>query len=216
MLPGLGVDRRLFDPQRRAFPRLEVPPWIEPRRREPLADYAARWAATIAPEPPFFVGGVSFGGMVAYLAARHVKAKGVFLIATCRSGRSIPRHFGVFEPISRAIPDWVMRRIRRSAAHCVGWLDRTPPATRRLLADMAADCPIPFQRWAGWAMAHWRSDGDPPEPDAPIHRIHGARDPLIPLGDEAVDSVVPDGGHLINLTHAAEVNGFLLERVRAS
>jgi hypothetical protein len=59
MLPGMGVDQRLFEPQRRLFPNLEVPPWIEPHLRENLADYARRWAGTIDPDPPFYLGGVS-------------------------------------------------------------------------------------------------------------------------------------------------------------
>ena len=32
LLPGLGADRRLFEPQRQAFPQLVVPPWIPPRK----------------------------------------------------------------------------------------------------------------------------------------------------------------------------------------
>ena len=49
LLPGLGADRRLLEPQRREFPQLVVPPWIPPRTDESLPDYAARMAETVKP-----------------------------------------------------------------------------------------------------------------------------------------------------------------------
>jgi len=213
MLPGMGVDARLFEPQRRVFPNLEVPAWIEPQPRETLTDYARRWARPIDPGPPFYLGGVSLGGMVAYLAARHLKPRAVFLIATCRSGRAISRAFKVGESISRALPDWVLRRLRGPAANFVARLDDCAPQHRRLLHDIAIDCSIPFQRWAGRAMARWAGDGDSGEPGVPVHQIHGGQDRLIPLIPGEPDHVIPDGGHLINLTHADQVNRFILERI---
>lgn len=66
LLPRLGADRRLFEPQSLAFPDLLVPPWIVPEKHEKLPDYAARLAKTIAPgRRPLILGGSSFGGMVA-------------------------------------------------------------------------------------------------------------------------------------------------------
>jgi pimeloyl-ACP methyl ester carboxylesterase len=213
MLPGMGVDARLFEPQRRVFPNLQVPPWIEPRPRETLAGYAQRWARTLDVRPPFFLGGVSLGGIVAYLAARHLQPRAVFLVATCRSGRAISRAFRIGESISRAIPEWVLRRLRGPAANFVAWLDDCGPRHRQALHDIAIDCPIPFQRWAGHAITRWDRDGDPAEPGVPVHQIHGGQDRLIPLIPREADHVIPDGGHLINLTHADEVNRFILERI---
>jgi len=64
-LPGLGADARLFDPQRAVFPEIEVPPWLPYREEESLADYARRMAATVTLSANMYLGGVSFGGMVA-------------------------------------------------------------------------------------------------------------------------------------------------------
>jgi len=137
----------------------------------------------------------------------------VFLIASCRSGRAISRAFRIGELISRAIPNWVLRRLRGPAANFVARLDDSGPQHRRLLHDIAIDCPIPFQRWAGRAITRWACDGDPAEPGAPVHQIHGGQDRLIPLIPDEPDHVIPDGGHLINITHADEVNRFILERI---
>jgi len=39
--------------------------------------------------------------------------------------------------------------------------------------------------------------------------IHGQRDRMIRASVVSSDSLVPDGGHLINLSHAAQVNDFI-------
>ena len=73
LLPGMGADERMFEEQRAAFPGLIVPPWLPARKRESLRDYAARMAETIRVERPFYLGGVSMGGMVALEMARYLK-----------------------------------------------------------------------------------------------------------------------------------------------
>jgi hypothetical protein len=46
LLPGMAADGRLFRHQRAALPCIRTPDWIEPRDREPLADYAHPSAKT--------------------------------------------------------------------------------------------------------------------------------------------------------------------------
>jgi pimeloyl-ACP methyl ester carboxylesterase len=42
-----------------------------------------------------------------------------------------------------------------------------------------------------------------------VHHIHGEIDRIIPLKGVRPDEVVPQGGHLINLTHTGQVNRFI-------
>ena len=66
LLPGLGTDRRLFEPQASVFPQLIVPPWIEPVPHESLSQYAARLAKMVTRQPdcPLILGGMSLGDTV--------------------------------------------------------------------------------------------------------------------------------------------------------
>ncbi len=104
LLPGLGADSRLFDPQRQAFRDLWSPPWILPRNYERLIDYAERMAEVVALREPFVLGGVSLGGMIAYEIARHVKAHAVILIASCRTRQGIRGFFQTAGHIWPAVP----------------------------------------------------------------------------------------------------------------
>ncbi len=76
---------------------------------------------------------------------------------------------------------------------------------------MFADSTARFVRWGIAAITAW--------PGAeglavPVYHIHGSEDELIPIQAVQPDQVIPGGGHLINVTHAAEVNAFLAAHVR--
>jgi pimeloyl-ACP methyl ester carboxylesterase len=191
LFPGLGASARLFDLQRTIPATLEVPPWIEPLRRETLADYARRLASTLRPDPPFYLGGCSFGGMIALEAARHVKPLAVILIASCRTPLSVNQAILGCAPLANAMPAWIARLSARSS----------PPSLR----DLVAASPE-LLRWGPAAITRWRGVE---QLDAPIFRVHGACDRIIPLRQVRPDQVIRTGGHLINLTHAREVNAFI-------
>ena len=94
LLPGMAADGRLFRHQRAALPCIRTPDWIEPRDCEPLADYAQRFAQAITPGGRCFVGGASFGGIVALEMAAHLQAEACFLVASVRSDRELPWRCG--------------------------------------------------------------------------------------------------------------------------
>jgi pimeloyl-ACP methyl ester carboxylesterase len=196
LFPGLGADARLFEPQRAVPASLEIPPWIEPHARESLADYARRLAATIRPDPPFYLGGCSFGGMVALEVAKHVQPLGVILIASCRTPLSINQTILGCAPLAKLMPACMLRLSARSS----------PPPLRAIVAASTS-----LLRWGPPAIARWPGV---PKLDAPVFHIHGACDRIIPLRQVKPDHTVRTGGHLINLTHAAEVNAFIGEVMR--
>ena len=211
LVPGLGADERLFEPQRRAFPDLWVPPWLPPERRETLPEYAARLAATVPGGRPLILGGVSLGGMLAWEMAPYLKPQAVVLIASfrTRSGLNpLVRRLGVGLPLlpaaafeaSKLLALLVGGRVSRAGGH------------RPLTVSMYCDSDARRLRWACRAVLDWH-----PRPDdrsVPVFHIHGDRDPIIPVGNVAADMVVNGGGHVINLTHAEEVNRFIAAAAR--
>ena len=213
LIPGMGADARLFGPQRRAFPRLEVLPWLDPEPAETLASYGRRLAATLDTDEPFFLGGASLGGMLALEVARHVSPRAVFLIGSCRSGRAIPAHLRLLEWASRPLPNCLIGAGRRLTPLTARLLHGLRGEQRDLVVAMALATPIPFIRWASRALFAWSFEG---ELACPVHHIHGARDRLIPARRVAADHMVAGAGHLLNLTHADAVNAFLTQHVRVA
>jgi pimeloyl-ACP methyl ester carboxylesterase len=207
----MGADHRLFGPQRAAFADVSVPPWPLPARGELLEDYASRMASTLQRQPtPYFVG-VSFGGMVALEVARHMPAKGVFVISSCLSGdaiRPVLRTLGACVSGLPFNPFRFRRMLGGTLLRLCGDLGR---AHRELLLRMLVDSDPRFLRWACASAARWSFSGQLP---APVVRIHGSRDRIIPIDRVRPNRVVPGAGHFLNLTHADALNSLMLETIR--
>ncbi len=80
---------------------------------------------------------------------------------------------------------------------------------QELFRSMAASTPASFLKWGIRAILSWR----PTVVATSVHHIHGSRDRLIPLRLVQPDCVVRGGGHLLTLTHSAEVTTFLRDTV---
>jgi pimeloyl-ACP methyl ester carboxylesterase len=206
LLPGLGGDTRLFDSQRPAFPELITLNWIEPKKNEPLADYAARYAKVIDPGQPCFIGGVSFGGVVALEVASHLAARECFLIGSIRSTNQMPWRLKVLRPISDLI---ILPRLASPWLLSLGgnWLN---PIARGALHQLK-DADRKFLQWAAGAILSWTPSAG--VADVPVVQIHGTRDRVFPIGRVSADKTIPGAGHLVSLTHSKAVNQYLRERM---
>jgi pimeloyl-ACP methyl ester carboxylesterase len=210
LLPGLGADGRLLAPQRGVLGDLEVPPWIAPRGPEGLPEYAQRLAATVSCRRPAVLGGVSLGGMLAFEMARHLQPGVVVLISSCRSGQSVRPSLRLLRALVRPLPAWAIRCTQRLSPLLSGIVIGATPPQRKMCVAMYRAADVHFIQWALRAITRWRPA---PLESVPVLAIHGAKDRLIPLGRVRADEIIPDGGHLINLTHADDVNRFLRQAV---
>ncbi|MEO0482845.1 MAG: alpha/beta hydrolase [Planctomycetota bacterium] len=226
LLPGLGADERLFGPQREAFgERLLVPAWPsmdDAAGAFDVTEIGRRLAAQLAGDgsldgAPFVLGGVSFGGQVALEAARVLAAEGrkataVVLIAGCRSHESIPGSFKVARRVGRWVPGPVARAIIGGPlAGVFIRRHRLAGADAEAIRSMAKELDRPRLLRFARACARWRFDPEAftAETGVPIRQIHGRKDPVIPMRAGDPDHVIEDGLHLIHMTHADEVNGYL-------
>ena len=218
LFPGLGADGRLFEPQRRGLPgvRLETPNWIEPiADDETVESYGRRMGALIEPPSPgerLFLGGVSFGAVVALEAARHVPGtEAVFMIGGCRDTRAVAAFFRFACALAPHLPIPAFKAILYGAPAALVLFESLNWEHMRLYSRMVNDASPRQARWSAGALLRYRSAGDPR--GMPVYLLHGQRDLLIPPKNVDPDFVIPRGRHLISLTRPAEVNGYLLEKM---
>ncbi len=220
LFPGLGADARMFERQKRFFGNdLECPDWLEPEPDEALDDYTKRWAEQLHPEPddtrPLFLGGVSFGGMIALEMARHLRPEAVILIGSCRSKLAKPDRWQVARKVGACIPQTLLGRTLRAAGGLwIAWLDQMDAPHRALMMRMAADTDAYRLRWGGYACADWTFDPRSETDFPPIYQIHGGRDAIIPLHRGDPDTILPNGRHVLVFSHPETVNRYIMDIVR--
>jgi pimeloyl-ACP methyl ester carboxylesterase len=206
LLPGIGLDERLYAAQSLAFPELRVPAWLRPRYFESLPSYAKRMAVTVDPGGPCYVGGVSLGGMIALEMSRHLDCRGVFLISSIRSRDELPLWARFFAPWAWVVPPRA-DVIASTAGKLTLWtIGRFLPARWRMFCVHLSKTRATILPWACRAAVRWRPTG---KYAAPIHHLHGDQDPIFPHHHTQATQIVPRGGHLLTLTHPFVVNEFL-------
>lgn len=202
----MGADERLFEEQRRYGFEFEVPVLLQPKRGETLRQYARRIRQQLDLTGPCVVGGVSFGGMLACELARVCSARCAILIASCRSRSGLPSHYRLVEWISRIIPDRVIRRRAAVSGRLFAVLECITQEQKQTVMQMSRDVAVPQLRGIARMILGWQAPAIWP---FPVFQIHGEADRIIPIRRVEPDEVVPGGGHLINMTHAGQVNRFI-------
>jgi pimeloyl-ACP methyl ester carboxylesterase len=177
-----------------------------PERGDDMPTYAARVRDALDLNGSYAIGGISLGGMIACEVAQLCRPKCLVLVATCRSGRSIPNYYRFVELLSRLFPTPLIQRRCAASSRLMAALEKLNKEQYELLRDMSSQIAVPFLRRTGKMVVHWKGPDSFP---CPVRQIHGAGDPIIPIRFVEPDEVIPDGKHLINMTHPEIVNRFI-------
>ena len=212
LFSGLGVGPDMMAPQRR-LPGVcvDVPPWVDLRDGEPLPDFARRMAACIDPTPPLVLGGMSLGAMVALEAAHVLRPAGVLMISGAFTGDALGWSVWPLQWAAPMFPVWSVDLMLRMAPLAFWQFHPLPPPARGHLTRVIRRGSPAMFRWGARAVVDWSLTAAPP---CPVRSIHGSVDQIIPIDTVHPTEVVRGGGHLVHLTHAAQVNRFLVRWTR--
>ncbi|QDV44544.1 Alpha/beta hydrolase family protein [Stieleria neptunia] len=205
LLSGLAADARIFAPQKISFPQMHCPGWLEPERSETINDYAGRLAETLDNDP-CIIGGASFGGIVALHLAEHVDARAVILIGSIRAPSQLPMFARCARPLGFLIPFIPVRLLQvltRPIATPFG--KRHAPFVYGLACQFRDSNPVVF-KWSLRRILDWSIT---PKVSCPVFQLHGDRDWTLPLRYTDPDEIVAGGGHVLSITHPAEVNSYI-------
>ncbi len=208
--PGLGANYRLLNHQASHFANFIIPKWIPHVPEESLESYCQRWAEKLRFPAPFYLGGVSFGGMVALELSKYLNPEGIFLISSCRSKEAIGETFRAQEKLGRSVPDALIKPFLETVG--LGILSKkeklAPPEIDNL-KKMVFEIDVPFFKWSSMAAATWTHGAGSVKVNAPVHQIHGKKDWVIKLREGDPDTLIEEGKHLIHITHADIVNSYI-------
>lgn len=225
LFPGLACTPRLFVLQQEALTDWEIitPDWIEPDSEESLETFAVRWARrveqnSLTPGEACYIGGLSFGGMVAppigdYFQSRGYDVRGCILLATVQCGQDIPTIPRAVWKVLCLLPKGGWGLARWGAKFGRWRRGKNISFAAKEVFNQLLDSPCERNRNVLRLICGWRSKRT--EHRFPVWHLHGSRDCLLPRYCVKPDETVPRAGHCLTLTHPQQVNDFISRKIRA-
>lgn len=213
VIPGMGVDKRLFEKQFEHGFKFTVLEWIKPFKEESLEEYAARMITKINRDEPFILAGVSMGGIVAQEIAAILKPEKVIIISSIRSCKELPPHFRLLRkfPLHKLVPSFLYNYTPVVASIIRPVFGQMNAADKKAFREMVKDSDPWFIKWAVDRVINWKRkvNGDN------VIQISGTSDFVFPLNFiKRPDYLIQKGSHLMIRTKAAEINKILAEELK--
>lgn len=208
LIPGLGADARMYEPQMRILDRYEVLEHQRPLPGDTLRSYAQRLTAKINTKEPFILIGTSLGGILSMEIARIVQPEKVILISSVKHRGELPLWIRIMKYLRLHKLLSGKRFIDFSKSNIRVLITKRDTHVAKLLMDMHEDADPDFVEWAINEVIHW--DGKPDHRRDVVH-IHGTKDRLFPFSNVKNAIAISGGSHVMGCTQPADVNEAILK-----
>jgi pimeloyl-ACP methyl ester carboxylesterase len=203
---GLAADKRVFR-------HIKLPGqfeavylnWLKPEPGEELEAYAARMATQIDTEEPFYVLGLSMGGMIASEIVRLYPRGRVILVASIPHAGHLPVYYRWMQRVrlQKLVPVGAIKAgvfLRR-------YFTTESKEDKSILREMIRDADPSFIRWSLEAILKWKRS----EPPRSWVHIHGTKDIVLPHRYTKPTHFIKGGSHLMIFDRATEINQVLAD-----
>lgn len=204
---GLGADERVFQQLDFSDFNATFIKWIVPLPKETIEHYATRLLDQITTAKPILIG-LSFGGLMAVEVAKQIAAEKIILIASAKTKNEVPFYYRYAGHLG--LHKLLPIRLLTSSNFVTDWFfGTTSPSDKQLLKQILMDTDPAFLKWAIDKVANWTNQTH----IINIFHIHGTSDKILPLKFVTCDQEIENGGHLMTLNKADELNKILRERI---
>lgn len=209
LLPGMTAGYPVYSKLLPLLPNARVVEFPDPAPGESLLEYAKRLAPMFA--GPCFIGGVSFGGILAFEISRIVQPAGCILISSIQHPSELPPWLRAWRIIGGRNSSGILKLIGESAK----LVPKSIRTSSTLRLSKLSGSEGTWHRWATSAVLDW-SPSKPSEPFAyPILRLHGDADTTFPVRYINPDVVIPGGAHTLPVSHPVETANAIADFIGA-
>lgn len=206
LLPGLAADERMFS-FLGPFPfLLKTPRLFDPLPHETMPSYAARVADGLELAAGDYLGGSSFGSLVATEIARQRSVQGLVLIGGALSSAQLVPAARHLERFGSRVPFRLLRRILASDFFLRQVFGPESPERLNLGRQMLLDTSRNMLLYGGrLAVSYF------PESSLriPVAAIHGGCDRVMTPPPCTNLCIIPDAGHGLAVSHPEAVTRFI-------
>ncbi len=207
-LSGLGADHRVFDLMNINAEMIHIP-WKKPLKNESPKEYMKRISARFNFEEPFYLLGLSFGGMMMHEILKMHQPEGVILFSTAKTRKDIPFYWRwlLCSQLMNLLPTNLFRMSPPFIASIFGVQRQVE---KRMLKNIIKETDPYFVKWALNVIRIW----SPNELNGKLLRIHGSKDRLIKVNrGEGVN--ILNGGHLVIRSRAKAASKLINDFIEA-
>jgi hypothetical protein len=209
-ISGLGADHRLYEKQIAAGLPIKVIDWKIPFPNESIEGYAKRMADEISPTNQcIFIGGVSFGGIMAIEMHKHISNAKIIIISSIKSSIEIPLHIKMWKyfPIYKILSGTLIKKAGILAKFIFGSMEKEDV---KVFTTMVSEADPVFIKWAMHQIVNWKNKK---YPDNILH-IHGSKDLIFPIIYlKKPFTKIMAGTHIMIRTQSDEINFLLTEEI---
>jgi pimeloyl-ACP methyl ester carboxylesterase len=200
---GLGADERAFQQLDLDAYHVTHIQWIKPAAEESIEVYAGRLIEQVITPKPILVG-LSFGGLMAIEASKHISTEKIVLISSVKTMKEIPLPYRIMGKIGlqKIFP---LQFLKHSNAITNFIFGAHSNEDKELLKPMIENTDMQFLKWAMDKVATWKNGFNPGN----ITHIHGTADKVLPYRNVKCDYTIDKGEHMMVLNRAGEVNEIL-------
>lgn len=208
-ISGMGVDAQIFSHLRVEGRELRHVPWLEPKRKESIGEYARRMAAQIPESGPVELLGLSFGGIIAVEIAQQRPVDCIFLVSSIKSRKEKPWSFRIMRYLPFYLTNIQPLRDRTTWAWGRFFGLHTKAQVREFYGFMPG-LSDHYMRWAVRQICRWKNEHGPVE----VHHIHGKADRIFPARLCQDAKIIQGATHSMVYTHAPQVSAFIAAKLK--
>lgn len=204
---GLGADESVF--QRLDFSGCSTNfiKWIAPQDTETIENYATRLLDQITTTKPTLIG-LSFGGLIAVEVAKQIDTEKVILIASAKTKNEIPFYYRFAGQLRlhKLLPTGLLK----NSNFVTNWFfGASSTFDKQLLKQILIDTDPTFLSWAIDKVVRWANQTQTKN----IFHIHGTSDRVLPFKFANSNLAIKNGGHLMTLNKADELNNIIRQQL---
>lgn len=209
-IPGLGTTKELFRYINLQDAELRFLDWPLLSEDETMQSLAKKMAEGIDETKPFYLIGVSFGGMLSVEISKIKQPVKIGLISSCKCRKELPLPIRLFKyfPIHKWIPESQIRLIARNSRRILGFDISFTKEFHQMIASMK---PEYFKRSIN-CIVNW---DQPAVVNANIIHIHGTSDKLLWYKNIKADRAIEKGTHAMIIDKAGEISSIINEYFRS-
>ena len=201
LISGMGADERIYRNIKIDNAEITYANWIEPGKKDTLADYAQKMTDAYRIAPGSVVIGTSLGGMIAVEIAKKIGLKKVILISSIKTMVEEPFYFRFFRwfPVYKLIPNKLIVKLGELAKPIFGKMDTVEAY---MFNSMLENSSPSFLKWSMGAVLRWINKVIP----ANIYHIVGDNDTIFDHRKIKDALIVKGGTHIMVFDRAEEIN----------